>query len=42
LLTMRSESERIHSVTTYLERILPKLRRVARTREKAGGNGHVH
>ena len=42
LLTMRSESERIRSVTTYLERILPKLRRVARTREKAGGNGHVH
>lgn len=42
LLTMRSESERIHSVTTYLERILPKLRRVARTRQKAGGNGHVH
>ena len=42
LLTMRSESERIHSVTTYLEKILPKLRRVARTREKAGGNGHVH
>jgi len=42
LLTMRSESERIQSVTTYLEKILPKLRRVARTREKAGGNGHVH
>ena len=42
LLAMRSEGERIHSVTTYLERILPKLRRVARTREKAGGNGHVH
>ena len=42
LLMMRSESERIRSVTTYLERILPKLRRVARTREKAGGNGHVH
>ena len=42
LLAMRSESERIQSVTTYLEKILPKLRRVARTREKAGGNGHVH
>jgi len=42
LLMMRSESERIQSVTTYLEKILPKLRRVARTREKAGGNGHVH
>ena len=42
LLAMRSESERIQSVTTYLEKILPQLRRVARTREKAGGNGHVH
>lgn len=42
LLTMRSESERIQTVATYLEGILPKLRRVAHTREKAGGNGHVH
>jgi Lon protease-like protein len=42
LLAMRSESERIHVVANYLEGILPKLKRVARTREKAGGNGHVH
>lgn len=42
LLTIRSESERIRVVSEYLENILPKLRRVARTREKAGGNGHVH
>ena len=42
LLAMRSESQRIQSVVEYLEGILPKLRRVARTREKAGGNGHVH
>jgi Lon protease-like protein len=42
LLTMRSETERIQTVVTYLEGILPKLQRVARTREKAGGNGHVH
>ena len=42
LLAMRSENERIQAVTAYLEGILPKLRRVARTREKAGGNGHVH
>lgn len=41
LLAMRSESERIRMVTAYLERILPKLQRVARTRHKAGGNGHV-
>jgi hypothetical protein len=39
---MRSEGERIQAVAEYLEGILPKLRRVARTREKAGGNGHVH
>ena len=42
LLTMRSEGERIQAVSQYLERTLPKLRRVARTREKAGGNGQVH
>lgn len=42
LLAMRSESERIQSITAYLEGILPKLQRVARTRHKAGGNGHVH
>ncbi len=42
LLAIRSESERIRLVSDYLENILPKLKRVARTREKAGGNGHVH
>jgi Lon protease-like protein len=42
LLTIRSESQRIQTVASYFEGILPKLRRVARTREKAGGNGHVH
>jgi Lon protease-like protein len=42
LLAMRSESERMRAVAEYLEGILPKLKRVARTREKAGGNGHVH
>ena len=42
LLAMRSENERIQAVVAYLEGILPKLQRVARTREKAGGNGHVH
>ncbi len=42
LLAIRSESERIRIVSEYLETILPKLKRVARTREKAGGNGHVH
>jgi hypothetical protein len=42
LLSMRSEGERIQAVAAYLESILPKLRRVARARQKAGGNGHGH
>ncbi|HZQ94004.1 MAG TPA: LON peptidase substrate-binding domain-containing protein [Candidatus Sulfotelmatobacter sp.] len=42
LLTIRSEGERLRTLTAYLEEILPKLRRVARTRQKAGGNGHAH
>jgi Lon protease-like protein len=41
LLAMRSESERIRAVAAYLEGILPNLRRAARAREKAGGNGHA-
>lgn len=41
LLAMRSESERIQAVVAYLESILPNLRRAARAREKAGGNGHA-
>ena len=42
LLAMRSEDQRLQAVSAYLEAILPKLRRVSRTRQKAGGNGHVH
>ncbi len=42
LLAMRSEEQRIHTVTAYLETILPNLRRAAKAREKAGGNGHAH
>jgi Lon protease-like protein len=42
LLAIRSEAQRIQLVAEYLEGILPKLRQVARTREKAGGNGHGH
>jgi len=41
LLATRSESERIQTVAAYLESILPNLKRAARAREKAGGNGHV-
>ena len=41
LLAMRSESQRIQAVVAYLESILPNLRRAARARQKAGGNGHA-
>jgi Lon protease-like protein len=41
LLAMRSEGLRIRAVADYLESILPNLRRAARAREKAGGNGHA-
>lgn len=41
LLARRSESERIQAVAAYLEGILPNLRRAARARQKAGGNGHA-
>jgi uncharacterized protein len=42
LLAMRSEGQRIQAVGAYLENVLPQLRRAARARETAGGNGHVH
>ena len=42
LLGIRNESERIRAVSDYLETILPRLKRVSQTREKAGGNGHAH
>jgi len=42
LLAMRSEGERMVALASFLEEILPGLRRASRAREKAGGNGHVH
>jgi Lon protease-like protein len=42
LLGMKSEAERMQAVISYLETILPNLRRTVRVRQKAGGNGHVH
>ncbi|MGO9086214.1 MAG: LON peptidase substrate-binding domain-containing protein [Candidatus Sulfotelmatobacter sp.] len=42
LLAMRSESQRMQALASHLEDILPALRRAARAREKAGGNGRVH
>ena len=41
LLTTRSEGERIRTLATYFETILPNLRRAARAREKSSGNGHA-
>jgi Lon protease-like protein len=40
LLAMRAEPERIEGLIRFYERILPRLRIVAKVREKAGGNGH--
>jgi Lon protease-like protein len=42
LLSLRSEPERLSSFISYLETVIPNLRRAASAREKAGGNGHVH
>lgn len=42
LLATRSESERMQAVAAYFENLLPQLRRAARAREKAAGNGHAH
>jgi Lon protease-like protein len=41
LLVMRSEGERLRALAAYLEALLPKLQKVSRTRQKAGGNGHA-
>jgi len=41
LLAMRTETERITTLTEYYTKALPKLRRLMHTRRKAGGNGHV-
>ncbi len=42
LLGMKSEAERMPAVVSYLEAILPNLRRTVLVRQRAGGNGHVH
>lgn len=41
LLGTRTEAERIQILASYLESILPGLRRAANARQKAGGNGHA-
>jgi Lon protease-like protein len=42
LLALRSESERLSILITYLQTIVANLHRAVHAREKAGGNGHVH
>jgi Lon protease-like protein len=42
LLEMNSEADRIRSIITFFERILPTLKQSAGAKRKAGGNGHVH
>jgi Lon protease-like protein len=42
LLGLRSEPERVSLLISYLETIIPNLRRAATARERAGGNGHVY
>jgi Lon protease-like protein len=42
LLVLRSESERLSLLISYLEILISNLRRTATARAKAGGNGHVH
>lgn len=41
LLAMRSEHERLSALIEFYQQVLPKLKRAAKVREKAGGNGHV-
>lgn len=42
LLVLRSETERLSLLISYLETLISNLRRAATARAKAGGNGHVH
>jgi Lon protease-like protein len=41
LLEMKSEGERIRAMVSYLQTVLPDLRRTVHIRQKAGGNGHA-
>ena len=40
LLGMRSEAERVKAVSEYYEVLIPRMKRAAKARTKAGGNGH--
>jgi Lon protease-like protein len=41
LLAMKSEPERLATVISFLEAVLPSMRRTVHVRRKAGGNGHA-
>lgn len=41
LLEMKSEPERLQTVISFFENILPNVRRTLHVRRKAGGNGHA-
>jgi Lon protease-like protein len=42
LLEMKSEAERIETLTEYYRITIPKVEKTLLARQRAGGNGHVH
>jgi len=42
LLEMKSEAERIETLTEYYRATIPKIEMSLRARQRASGNGHVH
>lgn len=42
LLEMKSESERIETLTEYYQATIPKVEKTLQVRQRASGNGHVH
>jgi Lon protease-like protein len=42
LLEMKSEAERIETLTEYYRATIPKIEKTLQARDKAGRNGHVH
>ncbi|HEX4603647.1 MAG TPA: LON peptidase substrate-binding domain-containing protein [Candidatus Angelobacter sp.] len=42
LLEMKSEAERIETLTEYYRATIPKIEMTLRARQRASGNGHVH
>ena len=42
LLEMKSEAERIETLTEYYRTTIPKVEKTLQARQRASGNGHVH